>query len=41
MAFLVGGMQLPVSSPVSASTRALAQKVLDFSKTSENQFICK
>ena len=38
----LGDVKLPVPRPASASTRALAsQKVLDFLKPSETQFIIK
>ena len=40
--FSVGGMmQLPVSWPAPVSNRTLAQKVLDFLRPLETQFICK
>ena len=37
----VGDMQLPVSWAAPASTRTLIQKILDFLRPSETQFICK
>ena len=39
--FSVGGMQLPVFWLVPASSKAMAQKVLDILRPSEAQFIYK